>query len=419
MCFTHCGDAVYMQLSSKHALLSLLVDPDPSPFMSTKSPSGTTFLTVVQQIKSIRPHSVLTFFTTLVCLAVARIAYRYTRRRWRSRHAPLTHLLALRKRRRPSLSEITVVNVPTTTSLAAPLQKALRVACKYIKLIVWDSALYPLLAWFFNTLAILFALIISVLPTLLWVQRKRMKVCVATSSSSSSNSLPATDDSQSHQIQQAEATQLNKGKSNSSLSRYFSGLMVPAALSCTQSRKSLVLDLDETLVHSQFKLTEHCDLRLEVRVDEFPAVFYVSKRPYLDFFLRTVAQWYDIVIFTASLQKYGDPLITVLDTDRVVKRRIFRQDCIKRNGNFAKDLTIVNPNLADVLIVDNSPAAYSIQPSNAVPIETWYNDQNDEELLNLLPLLHAIAFLNDVRSLLDLRLTGGALAGRKGRPVSR
>lgn len=190
--------------------------------------------------------------------------------------------------------------------------------------------------------------------------------------------------------------------------------MVPSALSCSQKRKSLVLDLDETLVHSQVKLTDTCDLRLEVRGHEYPSVFYVSKRPYLDVFLRTVAQWYDVVIFTASLQKYGDPLITVLDKDRVVKRRMFRQHCIMKNGNYVKDLTIVNTNLADVLIVDNSPAAYSIHPSNAVPIEAWHNDQNDEELLNLLPLLHAIAFLNDVRSLLDLRLTGGVLSGRRG-----
>lgn len=194
--------------------------------------------------------------------------------------------------------------------------------------------------------------------------------------------------------------------------------MVPSALSCTHTRKSLVLDLDETLVHSQFRLTDHCDLRLEIRVDQIPAVFYVSKRPYLDVFLRTVAQWYDVVIFTASLQKYGDPLISVLDVDRVVKRRIFRQHCIRRNGNFVKDLTIVNPDLAHVLLVDNSPAAYCIQPSNAVPIEPWYHDQDDEELLNLLPLLHAVAFLNDVRSLLDLRLTGGALVGRKSRKTS-
>lgn len=84
-----------------------------------------------------------------------------------------------------------------------------------------------------------------------------------------------------------------------------------------------------------------------------------------------------------------------------------------RNGNFVKDLTIVNPNLKDVIIVDNSPAAYASQPSNAIPIQAWYCDQEDEELLSLLPLLHALAFLNDVRSLLDLRLTGGALVARK------
>lgn len=148
-------------------------------------------------------------------------------------------------------------------------------------------------------------------------------------------------------------------------------------------------------------------------MDDFPAVFYVSKRPYLDVFLRTVAHWYDVDILSASLQTYGDPLITVLDVDKVFKRRILRNDCLRRNGNFVKDLTIVNPNLPDVIIVDNSPAAYAFQPSNPIPIQTWYFDQNDKELLNLLPLLHTLAFLNDVRSLLDLRLTGGVLVGHK------
>ncbi|CDF36081.1 unnamed protein product [Chondrus crispus] len=402
-----------MQLPSK-LLLSLLVDPDPSPFMSPKYPSQSTFLALVNQLRSVQPRSLLTVLTTVLCLACARVAYRYTQRKkpsTRNSHGPP---LALRKRRRPSISEITVAN----TSPAAV--KEIKLSCiagcgtviSYTKRALWDCFLCPLLAWLINTLAVIFAVLVSFIPSFFWVKRKKLKVCVATS-------LPSSSDLRHHKIQHAETTQFNKGKTTPTLSPYFSALMVPAALSCTRSRKSLVLDLDETLVHSQFKLTEHCDLRLEVRVDEFPAVFYVSKRPYLDVFLRTVAQWYDVVIYTASLQKYGDPLITVLDTDRLVKRRIFRQDCIRRNGNFVKDLTIVNPNLADVLIVDNSPAAYSIQPSNAVPIEAWYHDQNDEELLNLLPLLHAIAFLNDVRSLLDLRLTGGALAGRRGRPVSR
>lgn len=339
--------------------------------------------------------------STLLCFFIAHILYRYSSRKWGSQRTTTSP---------PSLST-TQSKEMISFSFLSRIQQPFQFIFFKIRFIIWDSCLFPLLAWVLNLLAVLFAIVFSFVPAMLSQKNKNFKVCVPT--------LPSVSSKRNHSIDYAEATQLNRGKPAPTLSPYFSALMVPSALSCTRKRKSLVLDLDETLVHSQFRLTEHCDLRLVVRVDQFPTVFYVSKRPYLDVFLRTVAQWYDIVIFTASLQKYGDPLITVLDTDNVVKRRIFRQDCIKRNGNFVKDLTIVNPNLADVLIVDNSPAAYSIQPSNAVPIETWYHDQNDEELLNLLPLLHAIAFLTDVRSLLDLRLTGGNLAARRGRSLPR
>lgn len=284
----------------------------------------------------------------------------------------------------------------SSSSSSSPLNQFLRFVILPIKTIICDP-LFSLISWLINILAVLF---ISFLRTI-FACPKNVKVSLSSQSKPKIIHHP-----------HAEATQLSKRKQTPSLSPYFSSLMVPSALSFTHPRKSLVLDLDETLVHSQFKQTENCDLRLDVQVDDFPAIFYVSKRPYLDVFLRTVSQWYDIVIFTASLQKYGDPLITILDIDNVVKRKYFRQNCIKKNGNFVKDLTIVNPNLKDVIIVDNSPIAYSIQPSNAIPIQTWYHDQNDEELLNLLPLLHALAFLNDVRSLLDLRLTGGALVGR-------
>lgn len=209
------------------------------------------------------------------------------------------------------------------------------------------------------------------------------------------------------------------------LSPSFAALMRPMLPSaCTSSarsfpaaprRKTLVLDLDETLVHSQFKLTEACDVRLDILDNQFTTIFYVAKRPYLDVFLRTTAQWYDIAIFTASVAKYADPLISTLDTHRVVQRRLYRQDCSFVNGNFVKDLTRVQPNLRDVLIVDNSPAAYTMHPANAVPIEAWYSDPRDEELLNLLPLLHSIAFLDDVRSILQLRLSRGALSARSSR----
>lgn len=269
-----------------------------------------------------------------------------------------------------------------------------------VRSVLWDLSLAPLLAWCLNIVAVVLAVCLAAAPVRIWrwVACRRRKVPMSVY-------VEGTE---------ASVTRARVSRPPAVAPPFFSTLMVPASRS-DEGRKTLVLDLDETLVHSQIKVNEHCDLRLEVQVDHFPAIFYVAKRPYLDVFLRTVAQWYNVVIFTASVEKYADPLISILDTGQVVQRRLFRQDCVRNNGSFVKDLTRVQPNLADVLIVDNSPAAYSIQPSNAIPIDAWYNDQNDEELLNLIPLLHAIAFLRDVRSLLDLRLTAGALAVRRTR----
>ncbi len=52
--------------------------------------------------------------------------------------------------------------------------------------------------------------------------------------------------------------------------------------------------------------------------------FYVNTRPYLQLFLRTVAQWYDVVVFTASVQDYADAVINSIDPMGVVKARCVR-----------------------------------------------------------------------------------------------
>ncbi|KAK4538047.1 hypothetical protein CDCA_CDCA15G4072 [Cyanidium caldarium] len=186
-------------------------------------------------------------------------------------------------------------------------------------------------------------------------------------------------------------------------------------LTCSpQERKLLVLDLDETLVHSSFKESRGCDLTLQVVVDDVPTMFFVRKRPHLELFMHIVQQWYDLVIFTASLRRYADPLVDALDPrGTLVKARYFRDDCIRRPPNqFVKDLTVVSADLGKVIIVDNSPASYALHAANALPIEAWYDDPFDEELLHLLPLLRSLSVLEDVRSVLSLRLTGGSLATR-------
>lgn len=169
-------------------------------------------------------------------------------------------------------------------------------------------------------------------------------------------------------------------------------------------RKTLILDLDETLVHSTIKAVTHHHLTVDVLIDGMTCTFYVIKRPHVDLFLKKVAEWFDLVIFTASMQQYADPLIDQLDTSRLVKGRLFRESCLAKEGNFVKDLSLIGQDLATTIIVDNSPIAYSHNKENALPIENWMGDNpSDDALLNLLPFLNGLRFTSDVRSILSLR----------------
>mmetsp|Transcript_15980 Transcript_15980/g.32825 ORF Transcript_15980/g.32825 Transcript_15980/m.32825 type:complete len:268 (+) Transcript_15980:211-1014(+) len=169
-------------------------------------------------------------------------------------------------------------------------------------------------------------------------------------------------------------------------------------------KMTLILDLDETLVHSRELPDYHFDWEVHVPPSSHPAcTFFVSVRPHTALFLRAVSRWYEVVVFTASLQHYADPVIDRIDPAGCVSRRLFRPACREEKGNFIKDLSTVRDDLSQVVIVDNSPAAYTYNADNAVPISTWYNDREDDALLGLLPLLSGLVLLNDVRSILSLR----------------
>lgn len=175
-------------------------------------------------------------------------------------------------------------------------------------------------------------------------------------------------------------------------------------------RKTMVLDLDETLIHSHHdgiirpmvKPGTPADFVLRVVIDRHPVRFFVHKRPHVDYFLSVIQEWFDLVVFTASMEIYGAAVADRLERGQgFLPRRYFRQHCTVDYAGYSKDLASISPDLASIFILDNSPGAYRQYPDNAIPIKSWFCDPTDTALLALLPFLDALRFTNDVRSVLS------------------
>ncbi|CAH8825005.1 unnamed protein product [Trichobilharzia szidati] len=187
-----------------------------------------------------------------------------------------------------------------------------------------------------------------------------------------------------------------------------------------KSKKCFVIDLDETLVHSSFKVIEHADFKVGVEIDGVTHRVYVLKRPHVDLFLSTMANLYECVLFTASLAKYADPVADFIDKWHAFRYRLFRESCVYHRGNYVKDLSHLGRPINQVVILDNSPASYMFHASHAVQISSWFDDANDRVLLDLIPYFEKLATQPNVVDFLKNNVppTPFAAVGTVGLPAS-
>eukprot|EP00775_Hariotina_reticulata_P003564 gene3564-3832_t len=176
----------------------------------------------------------------------------------------------------------------------------------------------------------------------------------------------------------------------------------------TCKQKTLVLDLDETLVHSTLDaaFSNGADFSFPVMFNGAEHMVHVRQRPHMQAFLERVATLFEVVVFTASQKVYAEKLLNILDPHRqLIRHRIYRDSCVLVDGNYLKDLSVLGRDLKRCAIVDNSPQAFGFQLANGIPIESWYDDPEDSELLQLLPFLEAIAHcdVTDVRPAISSR----------------
>ncbi|BFZ55455.1 mitochondrial inner membrane protein required for protein import [Savitreella phatthalungensis] len=159
-----------------------------------------------------------------------------------------------------------------------------------------------------------------------------------------------------------------------------------------QRRYTLVLDLDDLLIHSEW--TRERGWR-------------TAKRPGLDYFLSYLSQYYEIVVFTNQYAGTALPVVQKLDPYRSsLSASLFRESAKYEDGKFIKDLSYMNRPLERIILIDTNPDAASKQPENAILLKPWHGEtgpnSNARDLINLLPFLEYVAAVEapDVRSVL-------------------
>ena len=149
---------------------------------------------------------------------------------------------------------------------------------------------------------------------------------------------------------------------------------------------TLVLDLDETIIH--------CIDQQEIT----PLI-----RPGTKEFLSELSNYYEIVIFTASIKEYADTILNLIDNNKMwISHRLYRPHTTVLKSTYLKDISKLGRDLSKTIIIDNACDNFQLQSDNGIFIQTWIDDPDDKTLYNLIPVLKEIVVkkIKDVRKAL-------------------
>ncbi|KAG2796039.1 hypothetical protein PC112_g22374, partial [Phytophthora cactorum] len=69
---------------------------------------------------------------------------------------------------------------------------------------------------------------------------------------------------------------------------------------------------------------------------------------------------------------------------------------------YVKDLSLLDRDISQTIIVDNSPMAYAFHPRNAIGCSSFIDDPNDRELESISRFLTKFQDVEDVRNHLHI-----------------
>ena len=113
------------------------------------------------------------------------------------------------------------------------------------------------------------------------------------------------------------------------------------------------------------------------------------------------------------MQDYADWAISQLSNEaqKVISSRLYRSHALLCRDFYIKDLSLLGRDLSKTIIVDNIAENFLLQPDNGINIKSWYDEIEDNCLMQLCPLLLGIINkkIGDVRQALkDLKKEGNS-----------
>ena len=188
----------------------------------------------------------------------------------------------------------------------------------------------------------------------------------------------------------------------------------PMDIDDVPKKKLLLIDLDETLIHSEFRNKDNfkaLDLftknskcltkTFSYSDDNYVYFIDVFFRPYLKDFLNEVSKYFDLAIFTAAMKGYADTIIDYIDPkNEYFQFRLYRDACIPiQQRLYIKDLRIIKDyDPMNVILMDNSLYSFMNQPSNGMLVNSFYTNHKDTQLISAKNfLVNHILPCNDVR----------------------
>ena len=152
-------------------------------------------------------------------------------------------------------------------------------------------------------------------------------------------------------------------------------LIVPYIQTKNIKKYSLVLDLEETLLHFNMNITNNNQGVVDIRPGAIK-------------FLDSISEYYELIVFNEGEQRYTDILIDSLEENKIYfEQRFYREHISIDNNDVVKDLVKIGRSLDKILIIDNMPQNIKLQKNNGIIIKSFWGENPNDNILSELEII--------------------------------